>query len=50
MSIVSYRHLVLLHLLASMSEGLGEKLIQDVVQVTTLLRVRPTRYQQRLFH
>lgn len=33
------RHLVLLHLLASMSEGLGEKLIQDVVQVTTLLRV-----------
>jgi uncharacterized protein (UPF0305 family) len=38
--LVSYRHLVLLHLLASMSEGLGEKLIQDVVQVTTLLRVR----------
>lgn len=31
---------MLLHLLASMSEGLGEKLIQDVVQVATFLRVR----------
>jgi len=33
------RSLMLLHLLASMSECLGEKIVQDVVQVATLLRV-----------
>jgi hypothetical protein len=32
-----------------MSEGLGEKLIQDVVQVTTLLRVRTARYSRSDF-